>query len=125
MGDAQTDVAIVAERQRMMEEWKEWYSTKEDWMAWHAAGLAQLLGPRLQEGDFTLEEVETEQVSHWFFPFLRFLYYGCLRFCFANLLYSYLFVHIFSVSFELCISIQPPVADEDACPHLSGHLPAV
>ena len=45
---AQTDVAIVAERQRMMEEWKEWYSTKEEWMAWHQEGLAQLLGSELQ-----------------------------------------------------------------------------
>ena len=46
----------------MMEEWKEWYSTKEEWLAWHTAGLEQLLGARLQEGEYTLEEVETEQV---------------------------------------------------------------
>ena len=32
----------------MMEEWKEWYSTKEEWMAWHQEGLAQLLGAELQ-----------------------------------------------------------------------------
>ena len=31
----QTDVAIVAERQRMMEEWREWYDTKREWLEWH------------------------------------------------------------------------------------------
>ncbi len=56
----QTDVAIVAERQRMMEEWKEWYDTKREWLEWHTQGLNQLLGDRLTEGDFTVEEVETE-----------------------------------------------------------------
>ena len=56
----QTDVAIVAERQRMMEEWKEWYDTKREWLEWHTQGLNQLLGDRLVEGNFTVEEVETE-----------------------------------------------------------------
>lgn len=56
----QTDVAIVAERQRMMEEWKEWYDTKREWLEWHTQGLQQLLGDRQDQGGFKLEEVETE-----------------------------------------------------------------
>ncbi|BDA47339.1 Eukaryotic translation initiation factor 3 subunit B [Coccomyxa sp. Obi] len=56
----ETDVAIVAERQRMMEEWREWYDTKREWLEWHTAGLQRLLGDRLLEGDYTVEEVETE-----------------------------------------------------------------
>lgn len=58
----QLDVGIVAERQRMMEEWKEWYQTKEDWLQWHRAGLEKLLGSRLQEGEYTVEEVESENI---------------------------------------------------------------
>lgn len=46
----------------MMEEWKEWYSTKEEWMAWYQEGLQQLLGAELQEGEYSVEEVETETV---------------------------------------------------------------
>lgn len=59
-GAVQTDVAIVAERQRMMEEWKEWYDTKREWLEWHTQGLQRLLGDRLNESDYTVEEVETE-----------------------------------------------------------------
>jgi len=59
-GAVQTDVAIVAERQRMMEEWKEWYDTKREWLEWHTQGLQRLLGDRLIESDYTVEEVETE-----------------------------------------------------------------
>jgi hypothetical protein len=44
----------------MTEEWKEWYQTKEEWLQWHRAGLERLLGTRLQEGEYTVEEVETE-----------------------------------------------------------------
>ena len=58
----QTDVAIVAERQRMKEEWQEWYQTKEDWLNWHQPGLERLLGDRLLEGEFTTEEVTVETV---------------------------------------------------------------
>jgi hypothetical protein len=58
----QTDVAIVAERQRMREEWQEWYQTKEDWLHWHQAGLERLLGDRLLEGEYTTEEVTVETV---------------------------------------------------------------
>lgn len=58
----QTDVAIVAERQRMKEEWQEWYQTKEDWLSWHQAKLEDLLGERLEEGEYTTEEVTVETV---------------------------------------------------------------
>ena len=58
----QTDVAIVAERQRMKEEWQEWYQTKEDWLSWHQAKLEALLGKRLEEGEYTTEEVTVETV---------------------------------------------------------------
>ncbi|CAK0783331.1 hypothetical protein CVIRNUC_006530 [Coccomyxa viridis] len=58
----ETDVAIVAERQRMKEEWQEWYQTKEDWLHWHQAGLERLLGERLQEGEYTTEEVTVETI---------------------------------------------------------------
>ncbi len=58
----QTDVAIVAERQRMMEEWQEWYQTKEEWLHENQVGLAKLLGERLEEGEYTTEEVTVETV---------------------------------------------------------------
>lgn len=58
----QTDVAIVAERQRMKEEWQEWYQTKDEWLQWHQAGLERLLGERLEEGEYTTEEVTVETV---------------------------------------------------------------
>lgn len=57
----QLDTGIMAERQRLMDEWEEWYKSKAEWMAWAKAGAAELLGSRLEEGPFTVEEVEVEE----------------------------------------------------------------
>ena len=62
MSALQTDVAIVAERQRMKEEWQEWYQTKEDWLRDNQAAMERLLGDRLQEGEYYTEEVTVETV---------------------------------------------------------------
>lgn len=59
---AQLDTGIMAERQRLMDEWEEWYKTKAEWLAWAAEGRAKLLGPRAEEGEYTVEQVEVEEV---------------------------------------------------------------
>ena len=44
---AQLDTGIMAERQRLMDEWEEWYKGKAEWLAWaKAEGAAELLGER-------------------------------------------------------------------------------
>lgn len=45
-----------------MEVWKDWYQTKEDWLHWHRAGLDILLGSCLQKDEYTVEDVETENI---------------------------------------------------------------
>ena len=51
----------MAERQRLMDEWEEWYKAKAEWLAWAAEGVAKLLGARAAELPFTVEEVEVEE----------------------------------------------------------------
>lgn len=58
---AQLDTGIMAERQRLMDEWEEWYKGKAEWLAWAAEGAAKLLGKRAAELPFTVEEVEVEE----------------------------------------------------------------
>ena len=58
---AQLDTGIMAERQRLMDEWEEWYKGKAEWLAWAAEGAAKLLGERAGELPFTVEEVEVEE----------------------------------------------------------------
>ena len=45
----------------MLDEWKEWYSTKQEWLTWHTDGLAELCGAAAEEGEYKLEEVEIEE----------------------------------------------------------------
>lgn len=61
MRRAQLDTGIMAERQRLMDEWEEWYKGKAEWLAWAAEGAAKLLGERAAELPFTVEEVEVEE----------------------------------------------------------------
>jgi hypothetical protein len=58
---AQLDTGIMAERQRLMDEWEEWCKGKAEWLAWAAEGRAKLLGEREAEGPFIVEEVEVEE----------------------------------------------------------------
>lgn len=59
-GHVQADTEIIAERSRLMDEWKTWYDSKQDWLEWIEAGRKALLGERGIEGEYTLKEVEAE-----------------------------------------------------------------
>ena len=56
----QADTEIIAERHRLEDEWMRWYASKQEWLAWIEAGRKELLGDKLQEGEYTVEEVEAE-----------------------------------------------------------------
>jgi hypothetical protein len=43
-----------------MEEWKSWYESKQQWLEWYENGRAELLGDKLKEGEYTVEEVKAE-----------------------------------------------------------------
>ena len=43
----QTDVDLLAERQRMMDEWKAWVASKKDWVMQNQDGIAAILGDAL------------------------------------------------------------------------------
>lgn len=44
----------------MEEEWKTWFAAKAQWLEWVEKGRTELLGDKLEEGEFTVEEAETE-----------------------------------------------------------------
>ncbi len=44
----QTDVDLLAERQRMMDEWKAWVASKEEWVEQNNEGVAAILGDALK-----------------------------------------------------------------------------
>ncbi|KAK9836110.1 hypothetical protein WJX81_002073 [Elliptochloris bilobata] len=56
------DTGIMAERQRLMDEWEEWYKGKAEWLAWAAEGASKVLGARAAELPFTVEDVEVEEM---------------------------------------------------------------
>ena len=56
----QADTEIIQERQRLQDEWNQWKESKADWLAWFEQGRRELLGELLQEGEYTVEEVEEE-----------------------------------------------------------------
>ena len=56
----QADTEIIAERNRLEDEWMRWYASKQEWLAWIEDGRKELLGDKLQEGEYTVEEVEAE-----------------------------------------------------------------
>ncbi len=56
----QADTEIIAERSRLEEEWKRWYESKKEWLAWQSEGRKELLGDRIKEGEYTVQEVEAE-----------------------------------------------------------------
>ena len=56
----QADTEIIAERTKLMEEWKSWYQSKKQWLDWFEAGREDLLGDGAREGEYTVEEVIAE-----------------------------------------------------------------
>ena len=58
----QTDTQIVADRQRLLDEWKEWYASKQAWLEKNAAGRAELLGESEAEGAYEITEAEVEEL---------------------------------------------------------------
>lgn len=56
----QADTEIIAERSRLQEDWRVWLAAKAEWLEWIETGRAELLGDKLQEGEYTVQEVEAE-----------------------------------------------------------------
>jgi len=56
----QADTEIIAERTKLMEEWKSWFESKQQWLEWYETGRAELLGDKLKEGEYSVEEVKAE-----------------------------------------------------------------
>ena len=56
----QADTEIIAERSRLQEEWKTWFDAKASWLEWIETGRTEVLGDKLKEGEYTVEEVEAE-----------------------------------------------------------------
>lgn len=58
--DLQADTEIIAERNRLISDWKAWYESKQEWIQMIEAGRRALLGDRAEEGEFVVQEVEAE-----------------------------------------------------------------
>ena len=56
----QADTEIIAARDRLEDEWRRWYEGKKEWIDWLEQGRKELLGDRLQEGEYSVDEVEAE-----------------------------------------------------------------
>jgi hypothetical protein len=61
----QADVDLLAEREKLLDAWREWQSGRAAWVEEAQQGRLALLSARYDvlalEGDFTVEEVEVEE----------------------------------------------------------------
>ena len=58
----QTDLEIVADRERLLSKWQAWYASKVDWLEGNAAGRAKILGDAEAEGAYAITEAEIEEL---------------------------------------------------------------
>ncbi|KAK9824494.1 hypothetical protein WJX72_010811 [[Myrmecia] bisecta] len=56
----ESDAGLVAMRKKLMKDWEDWLESKREWIEQNEATRRAILGDRLQEGEFTVEQVEVE-----------------------------------------------------------------
>lgn len=62
MPAVQTDTQIVADRQRLLDEWQAWYVGKQEFLEHLSAGRAKLLHDEGAEGTYVITEAEVEEL---------------------------------------------------------------
>lgn len=52
----------MAERQRLLDDWKDWYASKQAWLKKMAEGRAEILGEAAAEQAYVLTDTEIEEL---------------------------------------------------------------
>ena len=58
----QTDTQIMADRQRLADEWHAWLDSKQAYIEELAAGRQKIMGEALEEQPYSIIEAEVEEV---------------------------------------------------------------
>ena len=58
----QTDTQIMADRQRLADEWRAWLESKQEYIDELAAGRRKIMGDALEEQPYSIIEAEVEEI---------------------------------------------------------------